>query len=475
MKKIFLLFLVTFFITNLFAQKSTKDKNDSVTIIAKKLYNENDLEKMYGLMGEKFKKELNYEKFSQTFAGIKQQLGNWGQNDFLGIKQNISHYKATFEATPLSYYISLDEKQKIVTFLFKPFKDDKEKRKEKVKSDNALNSETDKKIDELAQNYLSNPKTVGLSIGIIKNGKMQSYHYGEMKKNENNLPNNNTLYEIGSISKTFTAFLLAQAIENKKTTLNTSINTYLRKNIPVLAYENKKITVENLANHSSGLPRLPEDLLTNTNTIPTNPYKNYTKNDLYNFLEKYKLQKSISKEYEYSNLGFGLLGTILEEINKKPYEEQILSQICKPLSMKNTKITLNDKDKNVFSQGYNEEGNAVSSWEFQSLAGAGAIRSNVEDMLKYINGYLTQPKNMANAMKLTQKQTFEFGQNRVGLGWHITKIKENDVWQHAGGTGGFRSLAAFCPATKTGVVVLSNMAEEVTIGFDILSWLNQNK
>ncbi|TAG90116.1 MAG: DUF3887 domain-containing protein [Bacteroidetes bacterium] len=474
MKKIGLLLLVILFVTNIFGQNAIKDKNDSIAKIAKNFYNQDDYEKLYTLMGEKFKEQLDFLKFKETFSGLKQQLGNWQTSEFIKVKEKNSHYKATFEATPLSFYISLDEKEKIFTFLFKPFKDEKEKRKEKVKSNNALTSEIDKKIEQVAQNYLSNPKTVGLSIGIIKNGKMQFYHYGETKKNNAKLPDNNTLYEIGSVSKTFTALLLAQAVENKKTTLNTPINTYLPKNIPSLEYNNKKITLENLANHSAGLPRLPDNLLNNPNTISTNPYKNYTEKDLFDFLEKYKLTKEILKQYEYSNLGFGLLGTILEKINKKTYEEQIISQICKPLNMQNTKITLNEKDKNqYFAQGYDEESNAVSSWEFQSLAGAGAIRSNVEDLLNYVSAYLNPPKKMANAMNLTQKLTFEFGQNKVGLGWHIIKIKENEVWQHAGGTAGFRSVAAFCPTTKNAIVVLSNDTDEVNIGFEILDFLNE--
>ncbi|TAG05655.1 MAG: DUF3887 domain-containing protein [Cytophagia bacterium] len=474
MKKNLFIFLVFCVTININAQNKLKQKNDSITVIAQKLYNEDKYEQLYTLMGEKFKEQLDFEKFSQTFSGLKKQLGNWNKNTFWGIKEITSHYKAEFENSPLSFYVNLDEKEKIFTFLFRPFKDDKEKRKEKVKSNNTLQSEMDKKIDEFAQKYLSNPKTVGLSIGIINNGKMQYYHYGETKKDNTNLPNNTTLYEIGSISKTFTSLLLAQAIENKKTTLNTPINTYLRNNIPNLAFEGKKITLENLANHSSGLPRLPDNLLGNPNTIDENPYKNYSDKDLFEFLEKYKLTRPVLKEYEYSNLSFGLLGVILEKINKKSYEQQILTQICQPFGMKNTKITLNEKDKKEhFAQGYNEEGKAVSSWEFQSMAAAGAIRSNIEDMLKYINNYLNPDKNMLNSINLTKKVTFEYAQNKVGLGWHIAKSKEYDIWQHGGGTGGFRTLAAFCPDTKNGVVVLSNMAEEVTIAFDIMEWLNK--
>lgn len=472
-KKIIFCCLIVFFISTIHAQNSFKQKNDSLALLSQKLFNEDKYEELYALMGEKFKESLNFEKFSQTFSGLKKQLGKWDKNEFINIKEKTSHYKATFEGAILSFYINVDEKNKIFTYLFRPFKDDREKRKEKVNSNNALQTDLDKQVDIFAQKYFSNPKTVGLSIGVINNGKMQFYHYGESKKGSQKLPTNSTLYEIGSITKTFAALLLAQTIENKKTTLNAPINNFLPKNIPNLAFENKKITLENLANHSSGLPRLPDNLLGSANTIADNPYKNYTENDLFQFLEKYKLTRPILKEYEYSNLAFGLLGVILEKINKKIFEQQIQTQICKPFGMENTKITLSDQDKNnYFAQGYNEEGNATSSWEFQSMAAAGGIRSTIEDMVKYINNYLNPDKKMLNAINLTQKTTFEYGQNKVGLGWHIIKMKENEVWQHGGGTGGFRTLAAFCPATKNGIVILSNMAEEVNLGLDVLEWLN---
>jgi CubicO group peptidase (beta-lactamase class C family) len=140
------------------------------------------------------------------------------------------------------------------------------------------------------QEYFDKTSAIGTSVGILKDGKITTYHYGEVKKGTAQIPNDNTLYEIGSVTKTFTALLLAQNIILKKAKLNGEINVFLPKEIPTLSFENKKITLEQLANHSSGLPRLPTNLLNSPNLQEENPYKNYSEKDLFDFLKNYQLE-----------------------------------------------------------------------------------------------------------------------------------------------------------------------------------------
>jgi len=147
-----------------------------------------------------------------------------------------------------------------------------------------------------------------------------------------------------------------------------------------------------------------------------------------------------------------------------------LQKICKPLKLKNTKISLDEADKINFAQGYDEKGKSASAWDLNALAGAGGVRSTTNDMAKYIEANMTKaPKQLQEAIDLSQKVTFESGQNIVGLGWHITKRKEHTIYQHSGGTGGFRTFVGFDKERQIGVVVLSNSAEEVAmIGMGLL-------
>jgi CubicO group peptidase (beta-lactamase class C family) len=148
----------------------------------------------------------------------------------------------------------------------------------------------------------------------------------------------------------------------------------------------------------------------------------------------------------------------------------LLQKICKPLKLKNTKISLDATDKNNFAQGYNEKGKAASAWDLNMLAGAGGIRSTTNDMAKYVEANMTKaPEQLAEAITLAQKTTFSNEKNTVGLGWILPLKGNNALYFHNGGTGGFRSFAGFNKERQVGIVILSNAAESVDkIGFGLL-------
>jgi CubicO group peptidase (beta-lactamase class C family) len=223
------------------------------------------------------------------------------------------------------------------------------------------------------------------------------------------------------------------------------------------------ITLKTLSNHSSGFPRLPMNLYKKGDDA-NNPYQNYDAGRLFSYLKTFKPYREVGVNYEYSNFAVGLLGTILAQQNQLSYEELLLQKICKPLNLRNTKISLDTTDKNNFAQGFDEKGKATSAWDLNTLAGAGGIRSTTNDMAKFVEANMTKaPKQIQEAIELSQKVSFESGQNIVGLGWHIAKRKERTIYQHSGGTGGFRTFVGFDKERQIGVVVLSNSAEEVAM------------
>jgi CubicO group peptidase (beta-lactamase class C family) len=188
----------------------------------------------------------------------------------------------------LSLFLGLDKNDKIETFLFKPYVDDKAKKSQRAATSNPLVSSLDREVDSAAQPYISMLPTTGLSIGILVNGKTYYYGYGETAKKNGQLPNEHSIYEIGSISKTFTATLLADAVEKRKVKLDDPVNKYFPDSIPILEYHGIPVTLKTLSNHSSGIPRMPNNFHPSDNN---NPYKDYSDRDLYGFYMTFKLDR----------------------------------------------------------------------------------------------------------------------------------------------------------------------------------------
>ncbi|MDR1516596.1 MAG: beta-lactamase family protein [Dysgonamonadaceae bacterium] len=291
------------------------------------------------------------------------------------------------------------------------------------------------------------PNNTQLSIAIIQNGK--TAYYGIIKENDSIKPieNQNKVFEIGSITKVFTSSVLASLVEDKKIGLADEINAFY----PFALKDNVKISFESLANHTSGLPRLPENLdLTNA----INPYKNYGKTEIAEYL-KNRLKLN-SKTYSYSNLGAGLLGYTLALSQKKSFQTLLQKKIFDKYKMKNS-FTSSYHLEDKLVRGLDKDGKSVSNWDFDVLLGGGGILSTTEDLAKFAIAQFN-PKN--KELSLTRKPTFDIDENmKIGLGWHILKSEsgKNFVW-HNGGTGGYSSSMAVDAEEKTAVIILSNVS-----------------
>jgi CubicO group peptidase (beta-lactamase class C family) len=473
MKKIFLLGLISFYSFIIYAQDMQKEKVDAMKNRVIKFFNAKDADSLYALAGEEFKKQLSAEKFNEVCDNNLFPLGNIQSAELVKFEKGRAKYKTIFDQGLFSMFISLDETDKLQGFLFQPYKEEPSGEMKKTATDNKLSLEMDKKIDAILQPFMFKSQTVGLSIGILKNGKTSFYNYGETKKGNGQMPSSKNLYEIGSITKTFTGLLLAKAVIEKKISLNDPVNKYLPKDIPVIKFGNDTLKIIHLSNHTSGLPPLPGNLDLQNNL--SNPYKNYDATKLFTFLKTATLAQKPGVKFEYCNLGVGLLGTILEKVNKISFEKMVTNFICAKAGMDATKQLLTKKDSALFVQGYDGNISVQGQWDFKALGGAGCLRSNAEDMLKYaVLNFSSNDKVLLQAIELSHTLTFNRDGEKIGLNWFIRELGWGNILFHNGGTGGYHSFLAINRKTKNAIIILSNTAvSNDDIGVEILKHLDK--
>lgn len=297
---------------------------------------------------------------------------------------------------------------------------------------------------------------VGIVVGIVEPEGRRIVSYGSTANGGSKAVDGDTLFEIGSITKVFTAQILADAVARGAVKLDDPVAKLLPPAVKMPERGGRAITLLDLTTHRSGLPRLPENL---TTTDMSNPYATYTVAQLYEFLAGHTLRRDPGEEFEYSNLGAGLLGHALAlQAAGTDYESLVRAKVLGPLGMKSTGIALTPELKARMSQGHNAKLEPVPNWDLPTLAGAGALRSSANDMLNFAAAHAglakSGPDPVLAAMLATRRAAA--GGAGIGLGWMIAKRGSVEIVSHGGGTGGFQSFIGFDPKARVGVVVLSN-------------------
>jgi CubicO group peptidase (beta-lactamase class C family) len=307
------------------------------------------------------------------------------------------------------------------------------------------------KIDPLAQPLIEDSMAVGLIIGVVKDNQTQVIAYGEKTKGSNVLPDADTVYEIGSISKVFTGILLADMVRKGIVKLEDPVQKYLPPGVKMPVADDKPITLEHIVTHTSGLPRLPDNFAP---ADPTNPYADYSESQMFEFLNGHKLRRPPG-QYEYSNYAMGLLGHLIARKMGKSYEQYLIDQICIPVGMGDTSIVLNDDQRTRLATPYDGVLNPVNTWEIPTLAGAGGIRSTCNDMMDFIKVNLKSDNTpFTQALRMSHQKRHTIGGGMaIGMAWHINP---DGIRWHNGGTGGFHSWLGISPDQNVGVVVLVN-------------------
>lgn len=337
-------------------------------------------------------------------------------------------------------------------------------------------------VDQVANPYIARKKNVGVIIGVIKNGEKTIHSYGEKTIGSGEKLTAQSIFEIASLTKTFTATALADMHLKGVVNLDDPIEKYLPVSVRVPSRNGKKITLRHLANHTSGFPRQP----TNMDDDAYNPYKNYTQEMMYAFLNNHKLERDPGSKAAYSNLGYELLGHIISLVNNSTYEQVITEKIAQSLGLQNTFVILTAAREPNKAQGHTGR-NKAESWSgyMQNITqGTGGLSSNMNDMLIFLDANMKLNNTaLQQAMTLAQQRSTdisgEFGQNGIGLGWSLstTDDSQNIIWKN-GLNGAYSAFIGFNKATQTGVVLLYNSSlnpdfYQTEMGFELLKKLNQ--
>jgi len=333
-----------------------------------------------------------------------------------------------------------------------------------VKSHATSNSN---QILKIINHKINNEKMgLGVAVAVIDGEKTVFYSIGESHLESKRKVNNETLFEIGSITKTFTATTLASMVIEGKVKLDDPVQMYLPKNVQLPIKNSKPITLLSLANHSSGLPRLPTNMPVKNQL---DPYADYSIKLMYEFLNNYQLEHEVGTKQEYSNLGMGLLGHVLALIDNRSYQDMLTSRILKPLEMENTFVNVPSNQTNHLSNGHNGELKPTPLWNLNSISGAGSIKSNIQDMAIFLKRNMVK-KQLSEELSLAQTSTFESQGSNTGLAWIISPSKNGEIFMHDGATGGFSSFIGFNKTSNKGIVILTNTAFNMNdVGYNYLN------
>jgi serine-type D-Ala-D-Ala carboxypeptidase/endopeptidase len=321
-------------------------------------------------------------------------------------------------------------------------------------------------IDDLAARLretivpqIGSDKNVGAIVGIYSRGEIRFLSFGEIKKGASVPPNNHTVFEIGSLTKTFTGLMMAEGVEKGAIHESDRLDSF---NQEWSGGRTGDISLLDLVTHRSGLPRLPCNL---HYADPRRPYADYDETDLIRglnddaFSAKCPLSAHPSAEITYSNWGFGLLGYLMSKKASLTYPALLKTQITEPFGLTDTSVDLSADQKSRLAQGYDETVQETALWDRKVLFGNGAIRSTASDILKYAQFYLhpeTSPN--PNAIRRSMRLRFQSPTQRIAYAWNVTP--SGSIW-HSGMTGGFASELKVYPTRDLAVLYLTNTAKEI--------------
>jgi CubicO group peptidase (beta-lactamase class C family) len=318
------------------------------------------------------------------------------------------------------------------------------------------------KIGQAAEDYCAKRKEVTLVVGVTQQGKRYVKGFRSPDAVKAVLPDVETVYEIGSITKVLTCIILARLEADGLVAVDDSIAEHLPQDLK-LPPEVAAITLLQLATHTSGLPRVADNfeklIQEDAHTWEGRGeyYAKYKKEDLYEDLRTVKLTHKPGTQWEYSVIGMGTLGHILELQSGESYETLVQEIICGPLDMKDTTTTLSKDQRNRMAIAYDSKGTPVPPWEFDVLGSQGAIRSTMKDMLTFAEANLkADDTELSAAMRNARQALFDgpgFGQ---GLGWWKFVMPKGDAWVHDGATGAYRAFLGICEKPQVGLVLLSS-------------------
>ncbi|MGC2382911.1 MAG: serine hydrolase domain-containing protein [Nitrososphaeraceae archaeon] len=348
-----------------------------------------------------------------------------------------------------------------------------------VITNSSINKEIPAQVKNFILNQIVNKSKAAIVVGFVDPNGTRIFSFGNMSKAHNIPVNENTLFDIGSITKTFTTLLLADMVDRGIVKLTDPIEKYLPTSVKVPEFKGHKITLEDLATHTSGLPFLPSNIWVSNKVGVIN--SNYTTNQLYTAISNFTLTREPGSKFQYSDLGLGLLGHVLSLKAGVPYEQLIKDRILNVLGMNDTKITLSQDDiKNRFPVGHHNGKEINTPIIAAVIEGAGAFRSTASDLLKYVSANLGVLHTKLDAAIQLQHLIRHPGINAnpmnyaeyVALGWRVLTNFGTETLAHTGSINGWDAFVGFTPTKHIGVVLLcscdSRDVDMSSLGFVLL-------
>ncbi|MEL6306326.1 MAG: serine hydrolase domain-containing protein, partial [Bacteroidota bacterium] len=312
---------------------------------------------------------------------------------------------------------------------------------------------------------VKNKNINSVSIGVFKDNEYYTGHFGELEKGKGNLPNDETIYEVGSVTKTITGYLVAKAVLDQKIKLEDDVRTYLKGNYPNLEYEGKPITIQHLLTHTSGLlmflPKEMGEVFQNLNeSVPTTYLALEQSYDKAKFLEDLN-QVSIAKEpgtvYSYSNTGAELMGHILETVYDKNFDALLKEHLADKYNMPDARIKLDPNQEERLVRGYWMSNETRSPNQLNPLwATGGGMRMTLIDMMQYAK--LQLDKNnpvVSESHRVLYKDDKTL---RVSYFWRVWKDKYGTSFNHHGGTTGTQNWLFIFPKYDMGISIITNQS-----------------
>ncbi|CAN5738309.1 serine hydrolase [soil metagenome] len=311
----------------------------------------------------------------------------------------------------------------------------------------------DSVVQALLDERVRDGRSVGLALALIEpDGSTRFLSAGDAGPARN--IDRESVFEIGSITKVFTAVLLAEMVRRGEVSFDDPVAKYLPATVTMPSRDGSQITLGQLSTQTSGLPRLPANMRPGD---PLNPYADYSVEQLYEFLSGHTLTRAPGAQFEYSNLGVGLLGHALALRAGMSYEALVKERVLLPLGMRHTAITLSPALQARAVAAHDASGDTVPYWDLPTLAGAGALRSTAADMIRFAEAALRGSGSLHESLRTTMQPRAPAGANAtIGLGWIRTVAASDTVVWHNGGTGGFRSFLGVAPSSGRAVVLLTN-------------------
>ena len=315
-------------------------------------------------------------------------------------------------------------------------------------------------VREAAQARIDAGHYQSLLIGVSDGGPTEWLSLGQLSQG-GPAPDPHTLYEIGSLTKPFTAALLALAADHDTLSLDATVGEMLGNDTPLDHRLKEAVTLRQLATHQSGLPDTPDDLAPSD---PNRLFEDYDRNRLLAFLSRHPLAAHPGQHFSYSNLGYALLGHLLEQHYSQAFDDALMARITTPLGLDSTALKPDPELLDREAPGYDYDLHRAPPWSWRAFQAAGSLRSTGHDLMQWMQAQQSPPDTpLGQALWRLHQPQFRLGGNgrAMGLGWQLLGSDEQRVAWHGGRTAGHAVFAAFQPEGKRRVVIMANTGNGV--------------